>query len=802
MEQSPLNPGHPSHRSAESPTEGPGPSFGPRPMSVSIGVPDVAYNFQSSSADWAGAERSLNARPVAPGPPNVQLPVRGAALPQDSVAKRGIDYRHLARAFFRRWIPASILGLVASLIVAAVTWNVVPAAKYTATARLHVASVPPTFLYKTREAATDYSMFRQTQLALLKSQQVLDSALGSPEVAELKVLPNMVDPSDWLREQLSISFASGSEVLEISLSGDHPQMVAVLVNAVMAAYMDEVVNADHIERKRRLEKLKEIWKNYDADLKLKREQLREIAAAIGSDDKKALTLQKQYEIDRQDLVRRNLIEVHGELLKRRAELEFASDQGEGLSQQPAPGPDASELEAALQNDPAIARHAENIRRYKEELVNQSRAVRKPGLDPSISAIRNRINAEQLALANRRKQIRPLLAAELRRGNGGESSPDKARALRDHVAMLEKLEGQYEHELNSIKQETRSFNGKSFDFGLLQTEVELDEKAAVEVGDEIRHVELELNQAAPRIRTFEKAKTPRMKDHDRKYRLTAMSGAAAFILILAAMTFWEYQAQRVGLADDVTLTTGMSLVGTLPAVSLPRSSRQSLSRAGSSSRRTDLLIESIDTTRLMLFRAAQDASHRVVMITSAVPGEGKTSLASHLAVSVARSGRRTLLVDCDLRKPCIHDLFDAPLSPGLCDYLRGEVELQDVVRTTALSNLALISAGALDDQALTALARSDLRPMFSTLKSSFDFVIVDSSPILNVADSLLVGQNVDALIFSVMNDVSRIPDVATAYNRVTALGMEVLGAVLAGTREGTPGSSYSYRYSTSVRSNAT
>jgi len=769
---------------------------------MSIAVPGVAEGIQASSVDWAPEERSLNARGVAPGTPNVFLPSRGMASPQDSASKRGIDYQHLARAFFRRWIPASILGLIVGLIVSAITWTVVPASKYTATARLHVASVPPTFMYKTREASTDYAMFRQTQLALLRSQQVLDSALGSPEVAELKALSTMADPSDWLREQLSISFASGSEVLEISLSGDDPKMVAVLVNAVMAAYMDEVVNADHIERNRRLEKLKEIWKNYDSDLKQKREKLREIAAAIGSDDKKALTLQKQYEIDRQDLVRRNLIEVHGELLKRRAELEFANDQGGRPGPQPAPGPDDSELEIELQNDPVVARHRENIRHYREELLNQSRTVRKPGLDPSISAIRNKIKAEELALSNRLKQLRPQVAAEFRRGIGGKPVPDKAGALRDQIGMLEKLEGQYEHELNSIKQESRAFNGKSFDFGLLQTEVELDEKAAMEVGDEIRHVELELNQAAPRIRTFEKAKPPRAKDHDRKFRLTAMTGVGAFILILAAMTFWEYRTQRVGLAEDVILTTGMPLVGTLPAVSLPRSSRQALSRGGSSSRRTDLLIESIDTTRLMLLRAAQEASHRVVMIASAISGEGKTSLASHLAVSIARSGRRTLLVDGDLRKPCLHDLFDAPLSPGLCDYLRGDVDLEGVVRTTAVSNLSLLPAGSLDDLALTALAQSDLKPMFSSLKNSFDFVILDSSPILSVADSLLVGQNVDALIFSVMNDVSRIPDVATAYNRVIALGMEVLGTVLAGTREGTPGTSYSYRYSTSVRSGTT
>ncbi len=76
-----------------------------------------------------------------------------------------------------------------------------------------------------------------------------------------------------------------------------------------------------------------------------------------------------------------------------------------------------------------------------------------------------------------------------------------------------------------------------------------------------------------------------------------------------------------------------------------------------------MLESIDATRTMLVHAARTGSHRVVMITSAVGGEGKTSLASHLATSLARSGLRTLLIDADLRSPSIHRLFDLPAGRG-------------------------------------------------------------------------------------------------------------------------------------------
>ena len=649
------------------------------------------------------------------------------------------------------------------------------------------------FMYKTREAAPEYATFRQTQLALLKSQQVIDTALSQDEVRSLHAVRTKADPTEWLQEQLTIGFSIGSEVLEIAMSGDDPKTVATLVNAVTAAYLQEVVNVDHEDRLKRLEGLKEIWKKFETNLRQKQEQLRMIAQAVGSDDKKALTLQKQYEIERQDLLRRNLIEVHAELLKRKAELQFADDRDRRSQENAQARVPVAVIEEELQKDPIITEHEERIGLLKQEVMKNSRAVRKPGTDPSLEATWSKIRTEELALKQRRKKLRALLEAQLRDGPvRGETG--SLRSLGDQVAMLEQLESQYKGELQSVKEETREFNNKSFDFGLLQAEVELDEKAAREVGDEIRHVELELNQAPPRIKTFEKAKVPHAKDQDKKLKMAGLVGGGVFLLIVLAMTFLEYRTHRVGFIDDVVLTTGMPVVGTLPILTRWGAGRLANGQGSSLQRRNDLLVESIDTTRLMLIRATQPESLRVLMITSATSGEGKTSLASHLAVSLSRSGRRTLLVDSDVRRPSLHHLLESPLAPGLCEYLRGEVGLAEIVRPTALANLAFVSAGSMDEPALTALARHDLHSMFTTLKTGFDFVVVDTSPILSVADPLLFGQHVDAVVFAVMNNVSRIPDVLTAYNRLIALGIRVLGAVVAGTREGSDSASpYAYRY---------
>jgi capsular exopolysaccharide synthesis family protein len=227
-----------------------------------------------------------------------------------------------------------------------------------------------------------------------------------------------------------------------------------------------------------------------------------------------------------------------------------------------------------------------------------------------------------------------------------------------------------------------------------------------------------------------------------------------------------------------------LVGQLPA--LPERSRGGLLRKPADPRYwQSLMTESVDATRTMILHAARAEGLRTVMVTSAVSGEGKTSLSCHLACSLARAGRKTLLLDCDLRNPAAHRLFELPGEPGLCEVLRGEAQLADVIRATPAANLWLIPAGQFDEQALQTftLSQNGFSPLLDQLKTQFDFIVVDSSPVLPVVDTLVIGQNVDVVVFSLLRDVSRIPNVYAAYQRLATLGIRILGAVVNGVDAG-------------------
>src|SRR5262249_52675958 len=154
-------------------------------------------------------------------------------------------------------------------------------------------------------------------------------------------------------------------------------------------------------------------------------------------------------------------------------------------------------------------------------------------------------------------------------------------------------------------------------------------------------------------------------------------------------------------------------------------------------------------------------------------EGKTTLASNLALSLARAGRRTVLVDCDLRRPAAHQLFEQTLQPGFSEILLNEVELCEAVRPTTTDEcLWLLPAGQWDREVIQELARDGLADIFDRLREEFDFVIVDSHPVLPATDALLIGQHVDAVLVSLLRDVSQSPRVYAACQRLATLSIRV------------------------------
>ena len=240
--------------------------------------------------------------------------------------------------------------------------------------------------------------------------------------------------------------------------------------------------------------------------------------------------------------------------------------------------------------------------------------------------------------------------------------------------------------------------------------------------------------------------------------------------------WSFDYRRLNGPQQVDEGLGIRVVGSLPSLAFRDSSQRRFRSAARA-----LLMESVDNVRTALMHDSSSRNYRIVMITSASGHEGRTTVASQLAASLARAGRRTLLVDGDLRHPSLHALFDVPLEEGLCEVLRAEVDAEDVVRPTHAEGLWVLTAGFCDVNAIQAMAREQLQPIFDKLREQYDFIIIDAPPVLNLSDSLIMGQYVDGALISVLRDYSKVPQIHQAHERLKDMGIRVLGAVVNGVR---------------------
>jgi len=205
-----------------------------------------------------------------------------------------------------------------------------------------------------------------------------------------------------------------------------------------------------------------------------------------------------------------------------------------------------------------------------------------------------------------------------------------------------------------------------------------------------------------------------------------------------------------------------------------------------------VIESMDVVRTYLMRHIDPSRPASILITSASANEGKTTVSCQLAASLARSGKRIAIVDCDFRRPSAHLMMDGREGPGICEYIRGEVSLPDICQETQASGLTFIPAGQVDQEVLQKLTVDGGRAIIDTLKSQFDFVIIDTSPLLFVAEPSMLAQNADIVLLSTRKDYSRIPYVAQSRDSLRSLQVPLLGAVMVGSDSDFQRSSYGYR----------
>ena len=693
----------------------------------------------------------------------------------------------LARALQRRLTLAVGVAILAAGVCGPAAWFLVPSPKFRAQAVLQVAAQPPQVLFRTVETqggGNDYIRYQKTQLGLVKSRFALNAALQEEGVKKYRMLRDLEDPIKWLQDTLEVSFVAESELMEIALSGNLPEELAGLVNAVKKAYMDEVVNVEHKRRLERHDTLKRLSKQYADTLKGRRETLRRLAESVGSDNRETLAIQQQFAIEHLAAVKKELLEVQSQ--KRKAEALLKTRRLESFQETVAPTVSNAEVDRLIEQDPKICALSANLANMQQRLASESahskQVARNSAMDPVLNGLRAEVASLKKSLARERAAIRPIVMIRQIQNPDTDAPVSQDVETRQQLAMLEDLEQRLNGDIKSLSEGNHSLTVNTFGLQEIQDDIAQIQEAANKIGSEVEALNVELG-APPRIRVVEDAVVPRTRNEMKWYMMIGLITFGSFFGALYGVAFLELQSRKVDSADDVVADLGLSIIGVLPILPARVRCGVEASHQGKDRYWYNLLLESIEATRTMLIHAARSESVRVVMITSALGGEGKTSLVSQLATSLARSGLKTLIIDADLRSPAIHRRFDLPPGPGLSELLRGEVDLDGVIAATAIDELKIISAGTCDERTLRILTQGGMGTLFGQLKTQFDFVIVDSSPILPVADGLMIAQQADAVLFSILRDVSRKTKVFAATQRFSTLGIRILGAVVTGANGG-------------------
>ena len=755
--------------------------------------------------------------PAAASPTAIQpVEILGRSLPAAPSALSGTpDPLSMWKAFRRRWVLAVGLGVFLATLIGPVTWYLTPSAQYTAKSTLRIDSLPPRIMFDAKDSRADPGTYQRTQLALITGRYVLAHAVSKPHVNSLDLIRKAslkADPEEWLEKTLKASFLNGSEVLEVSLTGSDPEGVATIVNEVIKSYMTLVVEEERRERLKRLDDLETLWQKYQKDRATQKKKLKDVVAEVGTHNDGAIALAEKYKTAQLSDVRTEKMRNERELKHAQAEiavLEAAQplDPGHAAETVAAAAIPEGVIEQEVKQNPAVMDAEKAVSSLQAKYWDTDRVVKKKS-DPALKRAYAQWDTARKSLEDLRSKVREDARQRLASGTTGgdklaSSDPgERVRSIARLRAQIDVATGYQKALLEDeerLEKELKSLNVGGIELVTESEELKIASDVAHQVKAAAEAVKVEMG-APERIRVLAEAKVPKTIDDEmKKIRVGGAAAFGSFLLAVLGVSFWEFRARRVDHADDVTNTLGLRLVGALPAI--PVRARRGGTLATVAERRwQNLLIESIDATRTLLLHASRMESVRAVMVTSAVKGEGKTSLSCHLAASMARSGRKTLLIDGDLRSPSVHRTFDVSIGPGLSELLRGEVSLVDVVRDTIAPGLDLITAGQCDTRAIACLAREDLQLLLGELKAHYDFIIIDSAPLLLVTDSLLIAQSVDAALIAVLRDRSRLPEVHAAQMRLADLGIKTLGAVVNGVHdEGYGHSSYYSSYARPVPS---
>jgi len=727
-------------------------------------------------------------------------------VPEDDSGDRMVS--SVLNSFRRRWPIGIAIGTLLAVLAGAFVWQMQNDV-FRASALIHIASedTPLVFTTVDRTGRNPYEVFKSTQQQMITTRFVLNNALSNPDVAALPAVQSQVDPVKWLADQLRISFPGEAEIMEVSLTGGDPKMLALLVNNVVDSYLQEVVLAD---RNRRLDRLADLEKQQgmqEDKIRKSGESIAKLVEALGTSSEDQMTIAQQGVIADLNLIRGQLTKVRLARIAAKAELDLLQarfqanapdlpihkvakpllpDEEELDENQKAPlKPSDGEQQPGEDSNPELPFGHDLYRVLATDPEASALLSEIDRLDSQIALIQLRFNEEaakeslpeittELASLRDKLDIRKAeLQKELKLRLGNDSIEERIELLSLQVVLANEQEAELVRSLEALETEVRTFGRKSIVLEMERAKLVAHKRISERLTDEILQLQVEIN-SDPRIRSLSKAVEPKSFEHKSKLPKVMAASLACFLFPICGLIWLDLQKKRIGCAEDLDQRLGVTLLGAIPPTP-----RIGAIYQPSRTRWQAKLNDSLSSIAAMLLRKQRFNGLKTIVVTSAVSGEGKTTLAGNLGITLTSGGSRVLVIDFDVRRPSLGRVFGLGNELGVCEVLRGEATWQDSIQKTEFDGLSLLTTGNWHGHVLEELSAERIERLISEFRNNYDFVVIDTSPVLPVVDARLLAQHADGVLLSLMRDVSRLPQVESACDILHSYGAPILGAVLTG-----------------------
>ena len=675
-----------------------------------------------------------------------------------------------AKTIFRAWRIVLLFGLM--LLVLAILARLFVPLRYSARAVLDVRS--PNERFMNREAFDSRSMnsaigaesYLQTQLQLLDGDQLYRNVLkriskgpggtaavvASLGISEAELASLQGRTLERMRAAVRARVLPQTRLIELVTNTTSPQFSAELANAMAAQFIEEEGAAQRA-----------------AMMETRQMLAREI------DDLKARLLRSQDELERfvrragllmsvknENIQEGQLVQTQTELSRAEAERIRAQSQYEQTAQS-----DADSLTDVL-SDTTLKDYRTNLATLRRELADLSTTLAPKHY--RIQRVRAQIDlAEKERAAYQRKIINKIR-------NEYESAARRERLLA----------GSYKQSAARLTDQTT----KGFRYSQLKGEMDTNRQIYEPMLARLKETEVISAIGASNIRVVDPA-WPAPKPNSPNLWQAGLLGLGGGLLLGALAAIGRKSTSRaVGEAADVAALLR------LPGVRVSRTGAAPLSRQGAVDLNgwalADLesyasVIGSIETgerqavgPRVTGLEWAEPASQCLV-VSSPGRGDGKSVTTAGLGLALARSGRRVLLVNGDLRQPRLHELFNVDNSEGLADLLvEGDLtHLMKMVRTTAVRGLSILPGGPAVGETMQLFDTALLSPLLSSLRGQFDLVLIDTPPLLEAADARLLARHADGVILVVKSGHTDRGDLVAAQQRLASFGLPLSGVVVSG-----------------------